>query len=364
MNVLNQHLINHVVFVLDASGSMNSLKRKVIEVFKAQVKSLVEQSKRWNQETRVTVYVFGSKVTCVIYDMDVMRLPDIEKVYHDGGMTALIDATMQSQIELAETAQRYGDHAFLTFVLTDGEENESRKWTGVDLKQAIERQAENWTVACLVPNILCKKLAMKYGFPEDNIMIWDTTERGLEEAAEKVTTVTDTFYAGRATGTRGSRSLFTGLVVKDVTAADVAATGMKPIDPSEFIIVPVALASTSTLEYVIPKKSITKANPHGVKHVEIMPFVQETGRRYIAGNAFYKLTKSERYDYQKDIVLIHRVTKKVYRGDACKKLIGLDGTSTRIKPQPVKGGEYDVYVQSTSVNRHLEVGGQVLLFHK
>lgn len=359
-NGLKQHLINHVSFVLDASGSMAGLRRKVIDVFNRQVQNLVEQSKRWNQETRVTVYVFGDRVKCVAYGIDVMRLPKIDTVYHDGGMTALIDATMQSQIELAETAQRYGDHAFLTFVLTDGGENASTKFTDVDLKQAIGRQGDNWTVACLVPDVLCKNHAIRFGFPTGNVMIWDTTEQGLEKAAETVTQVTDSFYAARSTGTRGSTTLF----ASNVTQAQVDASGMKPISPSEFIIVPVALASTSTLAYVIPKKSVTKRNPQGVKHVEIMPFVQETGRTYVAGTAFYKLTKSEKYDFQKDIVLVHRITKKVYRGDACKALIGLTGASTRIKPQPIKGGDYDIYVQSTSVNRHLEVGGQVLLFHK
>lgn len=360
VNSLEQHLINHVSFVLDASGSMNGLRRKVIEVFNQQVKNLVDQSQRWNQETRVTVYVFGNAVKCVAYDIDVMRLPSIDALYHDGGMTSLIDATMQSQIELAETAQRYGDHAFLTFVLTDGGENASLKFTQVDLKQLIARQGENWTVACLVPDVLCKNHAIRFGFPTGNIMIWDTTEVGLETAAKQVTTVTDSFYAGRATGTRGSTTLF----ASNVTQAQVAASGMTPVPTSDFVIVPVALASTSTLAYVIPKKSVTLKVPAGVKHVEIMPFVEETGRRYTAGLAFYELVKSERYDYNKDVVLIDRKTKQVYRGDQAKALIGLTGVSTRVRPQPVKGGDYDIFIQSTSVNRHLPLGSRVLLFHK
>jgi hypothetical protein len=137
---------------------------------------------------------------------------------------------------------------------------------------------------------------------------------------------------------------------------------MKAIDPDAFMIIPVALASTSTLAYVIPKKSITKKNPNGIKHVEIMPFIQETGRTYVAGQAYYELVKSERFDPQKKVALIHRQTKKVYVGNEAKALIGLTGTSTRVRPQPVRGGDYDIFIQSTSVNRHLPIGSRVLIF--
>lgn len=364
--------INHVALVIDESGSIEDrrLTKAVIDVVDGQVAWLSQLSKDMDQETRVSIYTFsGKSANCVVYDTDVLRLPSLRDHYRPAGGTPMISGTLKAIEDLEKTAQLYGDHGFLIFVITDGEENTSAQATPFGTRSILTKRlaglGANWTVGALVPDFQGKLRAQGFGFDPTNIAIWNATSvGGVSDAGEDIKAATTSYFTTRSTGGSTRTGLFTGLVVKDVTAADVAATGMKPIDPSEFIIVPVALASTSTLEYVIPKKSITKANPHGVKHVEIMPFVQETGRRYIAGNAFYKLTKSERYDYQKDIVLIHRVTKKVYRGDACKKLIGLDGTSTRIKPQPVKGGEYDVYVQSTSVNRHLEVGGQVLLFHK
>jgi len=120
--------------------------------------------------------------------------------------------------------------------------------------------------------------------------------------------------------------------------------------------------ATGDMQYVIPRKSITRKNPDGIRHVEIMPFVQATGRTYVAGTAYYELVKSEKYEYHKGVALIHRQTKKVYKGDEAKQLIGLTGTSTRVRPQPVKGGEYDIFIQSQSINRHLPIGSRVLLF--
>jgi len=354
-----EQLLNHVAFVIDDSGSMAGLRSQVEKVVANQIKRLAELDEQTGQETHVSVYIFGDQATCVVYDKDVKRLvgKNVMSGWYDGGMTALIDATILSQKELASTAQLHGDHAFLTFVLTDGDENRSRA-TPLSLSTMLAAQSDNWTVACLVPNVLCKNQAIRFGFPKDNVMIWDVSAQGLAAAETEVSKVTDTYFHSRASGIRGSKTLF----AKDVTQAQVQASGMKEVDPNDFMIVPVALASTSTLAYVIPKKSITRKNPNGIKHVEIMPFIQETGRTYVAGTTFYELVKSEKFEANKQVALIHRQTKKVYRGDQAKALIGLTGTSTRIRPQATKSGDYDIFVQSTSVNRHLPLGSRVLIF--
>lgn len=358
MTVLNQHLINHVVFVLDASGSMNGLRQQVIDVFNRQVKNLIKESQDWNQETRVTVYVFGEHVRCVAYDIDVLRLPSIDGLYHDGGMTALVDATYQSQVELAETAQRYGDHAFLTFVLTDGGENASKKFSAASLRTLLTGQGANWTVACLVPDILCKRQALACGFPEGNVMIWNVGADGLDEASDEIITATKTFYAGRATGTRGSTTLF----VAPPTKAAVAATGMKPLDPSEFFLIPVANDGTMT---VVRSGKKTKKNPDGIACLIISDFVRATGRPYELGKAHYELTKSERLGPTKGLAVVDTETHEVFTGPEARTLLGLPNVECRIRPLPkdrVTGKpKYKIYVCSESVNRHLVIGTTLLL---
>ena len=360
--------INHVALVIDESGSMAGKENDVVAVVDNQVKWLADLSKQMDQETRVSVYKFEqSNIECIAFDVDALRLPSLRGHYHTKGGTPLISATLKAISDLEQTAQMYGDHGFLIFVLTDGEENTSHypqtipHGTPRILADKLSRLGENWTVGVLVPDLNGKIAAQRYGFAPGNIAVWDTTgKHGVSDAGEEIKAATSSYFTGRASGTRGTTTLF----ASHVTKAQVDATSMKPVDPSQFLIVPVALASTSTLAYVIPKKSITKANPSGVKHVEIMPFVQETGRTYVAGLAYYELVKSERYDPNKKVALIHRKTKQVYTGDEAKTLIGLTGVSTRIRPMPVKGGDYDIFVQSTSVNRHLPIGTRILLFHK
>src|ERR1044072_7998368 len=108
-----QSLINHVVMVLDASWSMKKRKAALIKAADAQVKHLAKRSQELKQETRLTIYRFGGKtIECLIFDMDVMRIPSIADIYDVlYETTALISATLKSQEDLRTTSQLYGDHA-------------------------------------------------------------------------------------------------------------------------------------------------------------------------------------------------------------------------------------------------------------
>lgn len=215
----SQNYINHVALVLDASSSMSHLSRKVVEVADQQIAYLARRSRELDQETRVTVYVFADKVECVIYDKDVLRMPSLKQLYRVGGMTALLAAALKSQQELAQTAQLYGDHSFLTFVLTDGQENASHRCPDAPARnprelvkavaEMIATQEDNWTLAVLVPDQMGKREAMQCGFPRDNIAVWDATStQGLEEAGQVIREATEKFMVGRTQGIRGSRAVF------------------------------------------------------------------------------------------------------------------------------------------------------------
>jgi len=377
--VFKQRKINHVGFVIDESGSMKSLRNDVPKVFDAQIAWLAELSLSTNQETRVSIYTLsGQRVTCVLYDQDVLRLASLAGHYNPDNGTPLVQAVAQAIDDLKHTPELYGDHGFLLFVLTDGDENTSiipgvpvARWDtrtnqikAEYLSKLLGGLGENWTVACLVPDVRSKLMAEQFGFAKGNIAIWDATSaQGLNDAGAEIKEATSSYFDQRAQGTRGTKSLFSTVQAKSVKQEDVDKAALTPVDPNEFMIIPVALSSSSKLEIKIPNKSVTKKNPDGIKHVEIQPFIEETGRTYVVGNVYYRLTKSEKYNYGKGVALVHRTTRKVYRGPACEALIGLDASTTRIKP-PAITDEYEVYVKSTSFNRQIEVGGSVLVFLK
>src|SRR5262245_5192357 len=125
MNSKPQNYINHIALVLDASSSMSPLRDQVVKVADNQIEHLARRSKELDQETRVTVYTFASEIECLFYDKDVLRLPSLKTHYKAYGNTRLVDASIKALEDLSKTPELYGDHAFLAYVLTDGEENYS-----------------------------------------------------------------------------------------------------------------------------------------------------------------------------------------------------------------------------------------------
>ncbi|MEW2436544.1 vWA domain-containing protein [Streptomyces caniferus] len=341
----SQNYINHVALVLDASSSMSHLSRKVVEVADQQIAYLARRSKEMDQETRVTVYVFADRVECVVYDKDVLRMPSLKQLYRVGGMTALLAATLQSQRELAQTAQLYGDHSFLTFVLTDGQENASHRCPNAPTKnprelvqavaKMIETQEDNWTLAVLVPDQMGKREAMQCGFPKNNVAIWDATStQGLEEAGQVIQQATEKFMVGRAQGIRGSRAVFS-MGAEAVNKDTIKAAGLTPVDPSEYQLIPVA------------------------REAAIREWVLECGHTYRTGCAFYQLSKSEKIQAQKQIAVLDKKTDRIYTGPEARALLGLPAMEIRVKPD--HNDDFTIFVQSTSVNRKLIPHTRLLL---
>jgi hypothetical protein len=327
--------INHIALVLDASLSMYHRESQLVTVADSQIEYLAQRSKELDQETRITVYTFSDNVECVIYDKDVLRLPSISKLYEIGGNTALIDATLLSQTDLAMTPEKYGDHAFLTYVLTDGQENRS-KASQFDLAHKLALLPDHWTVAVLVPDMRGKHDAKKCGFPTDNIAIWDTTSpEGINEVGRAIRQATDTFMENRSVGIRGSRTLFsTG--VEAVNKVTIKEAKLKPI----------------------PKNSYTTLDVYDA--APIRDYVQKSGYTFIIGKVFYQLTKTESIQPQKNIALRNKKTGTFYSGPQSRDILGLPfGVEVRVKPD--YNPDYDVFVQSTSVNRRLVPGTKLLV---
>jgi hypothetical protein len=338
-----QNQIDHIAIVIDESSSMDRLQSAVIRVVDNQIAYLARRSKELNREVRVSVYTFNSTVSCRIFDKDVLRLPSIADIYRPGGMTALVDATLKSQEDLATTSTIYGDHAFLTFVVTDGQENRSRN-VSATLSRVFETQPENYTVAILVPDHQSADEAARWGFPQDNIRPWDATSvAGVEAAGSTINTATENFFSGRAKGQRGSRSIFsTGSDA--VNTATVKST-LAPLAGDKYRLIP-----------VMPE-GVTKDSK-----VRVDKFIKEDcGMTFQLGTVYYQWNKREKVQPQKRLAVVEKKTDKVYvgTGDEIRQMIGLPDMSVTQKATP--NPDYDVFVQSTAPNRNLVPFTKVLV---
>ena len=337
----SQNYINHIVFVLDMSYSMVPHASNLVKVADSQISHLARRSKELDQETRITVYIFDDINECVIYDKDVLRLPSIAKFYQPRGGTALRDATGQALIELAETPERYGDHAFLVYVLTDGEENRSTKVTAAQLKSAIDALPDHWTVAALVPDQRGKHEAKGCGFPADNIAIWNPDDKGgVAEVGEKIKQATENFMTNRAKGVRGSKQLFS-MATDSLNAQTVAAAGLTPLPVDSYMIL--------HIDPKLPEKTPVKA------YVE-----DELGLKFQIGIVYYELTGTERIQPTKKVLVQNKKSGHVYGGQQARDLLGLPDMEVRVKPDGVNK-DYRVLIQSTSSNRHMDPNTTVLI---
>lgn len=327
--------INHIVFVIDASGSMGYLKAEVVKVFDNQIKHLAQRSKELDQETRITVYLFNSDIKCLVYDKDVLRLPSLKTFYSPSGGTALIDGATTAFDDLALTPQKYGDHSFLCYVLTDGEENSSNKTNVANFPNRIKTIPDNWTVAVFVPNQIGVHEAKKFGFPSDNIQVWDAnSSTGIEKAGATMQQATDNFMAARSKGLRSTKNLFNLDVTK--LSKDAVVANLDQLKANEYLLIPVQTNSV------------------------IKPLVESwTKAEYLKGSAYYQLTKAETIQGYKQLCVQDKVNGKVYAGVNARNLLGLP--SQDVKVNPASHNAFDIFVQSTSVNRKLIAGTKLLV---
>ncbi len=96
------------------------------------------------------------------------------------------------------------------------------------------------------------------------------------------------------------------------------------------------------------------------KDIAIREFVTENGLRFKKGRGFYEFTKTETIQGNKEVVLMDRKTGDMWSGGRARALLGLpEGETARLRPAHLD--KYNVFVQSTSVNRRL-VGGTRFLY--
>ena len=74
---------------------------------------------------------------------------------------------------------------------------------------------------------------------------------------------------------------------------------------------------------------------------------------------FTKVNKPEKIQAGKQVCIQHKLTGKVYAGSAARQILGLP--NHEVKVEPAAHPEYEVLVQSSSVNRWLVPGTNLLV---
>ena len=94
---------------------------------------------------------------------------------------------------------------------------------------------------------------------------------------------------------------------------------------------------------------------------KIRDVVLENGLEWIKGAAFYQLVKTEKKVQNYKLVALRvKTSGKVYCGEEARNMLGIGGAVGTVRLVPGDHGKFDVFIQSTSVNRKIPAGTEVL----
>lgn len=268
-----------------------------------------------------------------------MGREELRQAFRDAGISygKLNNEGMRQTLRktLGVPAQTADDVSFLVMAVTDGGENASRKWNARSIAAKIaELQAtDRWTFVFRVPRGGKSEL-VRMGIPAGNILEWDQTESGVRAATVATEAAFTEYYSGRSRGLTATK----GFYQTDMSGVSKATVKAKLVDIS---------AQVQFFNITSPE--------------QIRPFVESRTRgSMVKGGAFYQLTKKEDevQDY-KQIAIRDKKSGKVYSGVEARNILGLPFNGT-VKVAPGNHGAYDIFIQSTSVNRKLMPGTQLL----
>ena len=119
-----------LVLILDKSGSMSGLENDTIGGFN----SMLEKQKTVDGECRITTVLFDNTYTLLHDRIDIQAVsPMTNAEYSVGGSTALLDAiglTINKLVSVQKnTSEDYRADKVMFVIITDGEENSSRKYS-------------------------------------------------------------------------------------------------------------------------------------------------------------------------------------------------------------------------------------------
>jgi len=139
----------HNLIILDESGSMESIKPSIIQGFNEIVQTVKGIEKEFpEQEHFISLVTFNGIGQKVLHFIDpVSKLESIdEKRYQPNASTPLYDAIGFSFAKLRQVVETLTDYNVLVTILTDGEENASKEYTGTAIKNLIEElKLKRWT---------------------------------------------------------------------------------------------------------------------------------------------------------------------------------------------------------------------------
>jgi Mg-chelatase subunit ChlD len=179
-------MLTEIVFVVDKSGSMSSIKNDAIGGFN----SFLDEQKKVEGDARVSLVLFDTKFKPLYENVTLDRAESLTEVnYRPGGCTSLYDAMGYTMKSLKDKIKSLSDEQkpdrVIFVILTDGEENSSREYTKGMVFEKVKKLEEkkNWRFLYLGANQDAMIEGGKIGISKFNTVTYDTKNIGHAFAA-------------------------------------------------------------------------------------------------------------------------------------------------------------------------------------
>jgi len=176
------------LIIVDASGSMKDKKSDVI----GGLKELLDLIKTKSDILQKTIIVQFSDTLKVLVNSNQANIEtDIIDAYSPKGGTALLDA-------IGESFKLVPDYATAVYVsiITDGEENQSRKYSSLHVKDLItEKSKNNWLITFMGTTEEAVLSARNLGVNSINTMSFSDTSKGIKLSSSVRNKSMSNFYS-------------------------------------------------------------------------------------------------------------------------------------------------------------------------
>lgn len=178
----------HITFVLDSSGSMNSIADDTVGGFNA----FLDEQRSEEGAATVSLFDFDDDVSQVYRGIESPEADNLtEETYTPSGRTALHDAMLRAITDTERLlAERDADpDTVVIIVLTDGNENASETPIEPLREQVQAKQSGGWEFLFIGANQDAVLAASEFGVDRDRALSMDHSGEGASSAMESTSRV-------------------------------------------------------------------------------------------------------------------------------------------------------------------------------
>lgn len=180
--------LTDIIFIVDRSGSMLSIKQDVIGGYNAFID---EQRKVCGQEANITFIQFDNKYEKLYEAIDINQVDYLsEDTFIPRGMTALYDAVGKAIVETGERLSNIPElerpSKVLVVIITDGYENSSQEYSQLRVKEMISHQETkySWDFIFIAANIDLDKVSKDIGIALHKTMLFESNSGDVDKMSK------------------------------------------------------------------------------------------------------------------------------------------------------------------------------------